>query len=109
MIWSREWQRAGVGWEALISTWRVADAQGTPQCDVACGQKQLIEVPEGCPGLQTDDTPMTVSVEVWFDVINSRELEPHKDEMKKKRNCLYLSVTYPPVRLIPAQRTWTQL
>lgn len=51
-----------------------------------------MEVSEGSPGLQTHDTPVTVSVELWFDLINNRELEPHKDKMKfKKEGFLYLT------------------
>lgn len=59
--------------------------QGTRQDEAPLLQKQLIEVSEGPPGLQTDGTPVTVSVEIWFDLINSRELEPHKDKIKKKK------------------------
>lgn len=47
-----------------------------------------------------DDTLVAVSVEVWFDLINNKELKPHKDKMKEKRIFIYnLSIIYPPVWL----------
>lgn len=42
-----------------------------------------------------DDTLVTVSVEVWFDLINNKELKPQKDKMKEKRIFIYnLSIIY---------------
>lgn len=69
--------------------------QGTRQDEAPLLQKQLIEVSEGTPGLQTDGTPVTVSVEICFDLINNRELEPHKDKIKKKKKEIFLYLTFP--------------
>lgn len=69
--------------------------QGTRQDEAPLLQKQLIEVSEGTPGLQTDGTPVTVSVEICFDLINNRELEPHKDKIKKKKKRFFLYLTFP--------------
>lgn len=44
-------------------------------------EKPLIEVAEGSHGLQTDDTPVAVSLEIWLDLINNTEQEPHKNKM----------------------------
>lgn len=46
-------------------------------------QKQLKEVSEGLDRLQADDTTITASVEMWFDLINNKELEPLKNKIKK--------------------------
>lgn len=46
-------------------------------------QKQLKEVSEGLDRLQADDTTVTASVEMWFDLINNKELEPLKNKIKK--------------------------
>lgn len=46
-------------------------------------QKQLKEVSQGLERLQADDTTITASVEMWFDLINNKELEPPKNKIKK--------------------------
>lgn len=46
-------------------------------------QKQLKQVSVGLDRLQADDTTVTPSVEMWFDLINSKELEPLKNKIKK--------------------------
>lgn len=46
-------------------------------------QKQLKQVSEGLDRLQADDTTITASVEMWFDLINNKELEPLKNKIKK--------------------------
>lgn len=46
-------------------------------------QKQSREVSEGLDRLQADDTTVTASVEMWFDLINNKELEPLKNKIKK--------------------------
>lgn len=46
--------------------------QGTLQGKAPHSEKPLIEVAEGSPGLQTDDIPVIVSLEICFDLINNR-------------------------------------
>lgn len=46
--------------------------QGTLQGKTLHLEKPLIEVAERSPGFQTGDTPVIVSLEIWFDVINNR-------------------------------------
>lgn len=46
-------------------------------------QKQLKQVSEGLDRVQADDTTVTASVEMWFDLINNKELEPLKNKIKK--------------------------
>lgn len=51
--------------------------------EVLNSQKQLKEVSEGLDRLQDDDTTVKASVEMWFDLINNKELEPLKNKTKK--------------------------
>lgn len=77
--------------------------QGTREGKTPHLEKPLIEAAEGSPGLRTDDTPVTVSLEIWFDLINNTELQPHKNKMEEKEVFVpNVSFAYPPpVRLIP--------
>lgn len=45
-------------------------------------QKQLMMVLKGFDRLQVSDTTVTLSMEIWFDLIN-KELQPHKDQILK--------------------------
>ena len=47
-------------------------------------QKQLKEVSWGPNRLKADGTPVTVSVEIQFDLINNKELETHKNSNENK-------------------------
>lgn len=88
MVSSREQQHTEGGQEALINTQHVAGRAGN-----STGQGTILKTAmhRGFRGiLWVTDTPVAVSVEIWFDLINIRELEPHKDKVKK-RSFLYLT------------------
>lgn len=93
-----EQQCSGGGQGALINAQCAADTAGDSAGQDTTLKKAIDRVWRGIPGLQADDTPVAVSLEIWFDLINNIKQEPHKNKIRKKEGFVpNLSIANPPV------------